>query len=102
MLKKNMSVRPAAWRDTHIRSLRRVDAAALAATLVLTQLVRFGFEQEALRLGQLTMPYWLVGAVLGCDLAACVAPQAEMVVWTSLRTGLGSRVGRALRLFVMR
>ena len=65
MLKKNMSVRPAAWRDTHISSLRRVDAAALAATLVLTQLLRFGFEQEALRLGQLTMPYWLVGAVLG-------------------------------------
>ncbi|MEX5294671.1 sugar transferase [Kocuria sp. CPCC 205268] len=65
VLKKNMSVRPAAWRETHIRSLRRVDALALAATLVLTQLLRFGLVQEALELGRLTVPYWLVGAVLG-------------------------------------
>ncbi|MEX5301203.1 sugar transferase [Kocuria sabuli] len=60
-----MTVRPAAWRDTHIRSLRRVDAAALAATLALTQLVRFGLEPEVLQFGGLTVPYWLVGALLG-------------------------------------
>ncbi len=65
MLKRNMSVRPAAWRDTHIRSLRHVDAAALATTLVLTQLARFGFEHADLPVAGLTVPYWLVGAALG-------------------------------------
>ena len=65
MLKKNMTVRPAAWREAHIRSLRRVDAVALAATIVLTQLMRFGLEEGSLPFGGVPVPYWLVGIVLG-------------------------------------
>ncbi|MFI7583273.1 sugar transferase [Kocuria sp. M1N1S27] len=65
MLKRNLTVRSATWRAIHIRSLRRVDAVALATTIVLTQLLRFGLEEGSLPFGGVPVPYWLVGAVLG-------------------------------------
>ncbi|MCM3687823.1 nucleoside-diphosphate sugar epimerase/dehydratase [Kocuria rosea] len=65
MLKRNIWISPAAWREDHIARLRRADAAALAAALLLTQLLRFGTDHGRLALGGLTVTYWLVGAVLG-------------------------------------
>ncbi|PLC13214.1 polyprenyl glycosylphosphotransferase [Kocuria flava] len=64
MLKKNLSVRPAAWRERYIAAMRRADALAVAGALALTQLVRFGSGQDRLELGPVPVPYWAVGLVL--------------------------------------
>lgn len=68
-------MRPAARWDTHIRILRQVDAAALTTTLVLSQPVRFGLEQEPQLLGGYTVPYWPVDAARGLAWWAWLGPR---------------------------
>ncbi|MEX5237800.1 sugar transferase [Kocuria arenosa] len=65
MLQKNTAHLPAAWRDVYVSRVRIVDAAVIAITVAVAQLLRFGFGSGELKFETFAVPYWCVGVILG-------------------------------------
>ncbi|MCJ8505903.1 sugar transferase [Kocuria flava] len=65
MLLASRATRSTAWREAYLNSLRLVDAVMIAVTVIVAQLLRFGFDAKEMPFDGFGLPYWIIGVVLG-------------------------------------